>query len=582
MALNLTQNGKALNLDSLGNLMVNVSAGGGGAGVQYVAGVVQSTPTGTVVLGKSPTNVLNPLATDATGNLLVNVALGGVGNPAAGLTGILVPLSGDYLAAKDGSGLLQGLLVESSSNPNLRISIYNGSTEVSVTGSNALKVDGSASTQPVSGTVSISGTVPVSLTSTTVTGTVAATESGVWSVRNQDGSGTALTSTSSALDINLKTSSITLPVSLASTTVTNTVTVSGTVTANAGTGTFAVSAASLPLPSGAATSAKQPALGTAGSASADVITIQGIASMVALKVDGSGTTQPVSGTITTTPPTNASTNITQFGGTNISTGTGVGGSGIPRVTVSSDSFPATQAVSGAVTANQGGTWTVQPGNTANTTAWKVDGSAVTQPVSGTITANAGTGNFTVTQATGTNLHAVIDAGSTTAVTGNVTVVQPTGTNLHVVVDTAPTTPVTGTITANQGGAPWSQNLIQVGGSALSLGQALSVSSIPVVLASNQNTLVVQDTADASVGSVVSSIATQMGGANGSTLRAINVDSLGNLVVSDRGGASDIFTLLLLELKAMRHVLLAHDRTLNPADFVPYSFQNEIISETSIN
>lgn len=36
-----------------------------------------------------------------------------------------------------------------------------------------------------------------------------------------------------------------------------------------------------------------------------------------------------------------------------------------------------------VTANQGGTWTVQPGNTANTTAWKVDGSAATQPVSGT-------------------------------------------------------------------------------------------------------------------------------------------------------------------------------------------------------
>jgi hypothetical protein len=42
-------------------------------------------------------------------------------------------------------------------------------------------------------------------------------------------------------------------------------------------------------------------------------------------------------------------NITQFGGTNISTGTGTGGAGIPRVTVSSDSFPATQAVSGTVT-----------------------------------------------------------------------------------------------------------------------------------------------------------------------------------------------------------------------------------------
>lgn len=52
-----------------------------------------------------------------------------------------------------------------------------------------------------------------------------------------------------------------------------------------------VSAASLPLPTGAATAAKQPALGTAGVASTDVITVQGIASGVA---------QPVSGTVAAT------------------------------------------------------------------------------------------------------------------------------------------------------------------------------------------------------------------------------------------------------------------------------------------
>jgi hypothetical protein len=45
---------------------------------------------------------------------------------------------------------------------------------------------------------------------------------------------------------------------------------------------------------------------------------------------------------------------------------------------------------------------------------------------------------------GTNVigHVIADSGSTTAVTGDVTVVQPTGTNLHVVVDTAPSTAVT--------------------------------------------------------------------------------------------------------------------------------------------
>jgi len=73
--------------------------------------------------------------------------------------------------------------------------------------------------------------------------------------------------------------------------VTGTVTVTGSVSI---TGTAAVSAASLPLPTGAATSAKQPALGTAGAASADVLSVQGIASMTALKVDPSAVTSPVS------------------------------------------------------------------------------------------------------------------------------------------------------------------------------------------------------------------------------------------------------------------------------------------------
>ena len=72
----------------------------------------------------------------------------------------------------------------------------------------------------------------------------------------------------------------------------NTITVDGTVTANAGSGTFAVSAAALPLPSGAATAVKQPALGTAGTASADVITIQGIASMTAIAVSAASLPLP--------------------------------------------------------------------------------------------------------------------------------------------------------------------------------------------------------------------------------------------------------------------------------------------------
>lgn len=95
--------------------------------------------------------------------------------------------------------------------------------------------------------------------------------------------------------------------------------ISGTVTANQGTGgasawkvdgsavTQPISAAALPLPTGAATAAKQPALGTAGTASTDVITIQGIASMVALKTDSSATTQPISGTVAVSTVTSVAT-----------------------------------------------------------------------------------------------------------------------------------------------------------------------------------------------------------------------------------------------------------------------------------
>lgn len=143
---------------------------------------------------------------------------------------------------------------------------------------------------------------------------------------------------------------------------------SDVVTANQG-GTWNINniSGTVSLPTGAATEAKQPALGTAGTASSDVITVQGIASMVALKVDGSAVTQPISGTVTVTQATAANLNAT---------------------------------VTGTVAATQSGTWTVEPGNTPNTNPWlvtlnqggnsatvtasnalKVDGSAVTQPVS---------------------------------------------------------------------------------------------------------------------------------------------------------------------------------------------------------
>ena len=147
----------------------------------------------------------------------------------------------------------------------------------------------------------------------------------------------------------------------------------------------------------------------------------------------------------------------------------------------------------AVQAGQTGTWTIQPGNTPNTTPWlatinqggnsatvtagnalKVDGSGVTQPVSGTFyqttqPVSCTTANCIIEIGNGATVAAV-KAASTAPVAGDPalvvaispntpslgvtvgnqctsstctdTVVQPTGSNLHVDVDSAPTTAVT--------------------------------------------------------------------------------------------------------------------------------------------
>lgn len=89
-------------------------------------------------------------------------------------------------------------------------------------------------------------------------------------------------------------------------------------------------------------------------------------------------------------------------------------------------------ITGTVAATQSGTWTVQPGNTANTTAWKVDGSAVTQPISGSISNTS----FAATQATAASLNATVVGTGTfatqlTGATNNInnvsgTVSLPTG------------------------------------------------------------------------------------------------------------------------------------------------------------
>lgn len=148
-------------------------------------------------------------------------------------------------------------------------------------------------------------------------------------------------------------------------------------------------------------------------------------------------TQPVSGTVAATQ---SGTWTMQPGNTANTTAWKVDGSAVTQP-VSGTFFQATQPISGTITANQGGTWTVQPGNTANTTAWKVDGSAVTQPVSGSVSVS----NFPATQA-------VTQSGTWTVQPGNTA-----NTTAWKVDGSAVTQPVSGTVTANQGTANTAAN-----------------------------------------------------------------------------------------------------------------------------
>lgn len=155
-----------------------------------------------------------------------------------------------------------------------------------------------------------------------------------------------------------------------------------------GGGSLTVDAASLPLPTGAATAAKQPALGTAGTPSTDVITVQGIASGTPQPVSDGGSSLTVDGSVSLAAALPAGTNNigdvdvltlpslpagnNNIGDVDIASALPAGNNNIGDVDVASlPALPAGNNNIGDVDAIQSGTWTVQPGNTANTTPWLV-------------------------------------------------------------------------------------------------------------------------------------------------------------------------------------------------------------------
>lgn len=172
-----------------------------------------------------------------------------------------------------------------------------------------------------------------------------------------------------------------------------------------------------------------------------------------------------------------------------------------NVTLANGSVPShavTNAGTFAVQAAQSGTWTVQPGNTANTTAWKVDGSAVTQPVS--LTSTTITGTVAVTQSgtwdevgindsgnsiTVDNAQLSVVGGGTEATAMRVTIASDS-TGVLSVDDNGGALTVDGTVAATQSGT-WT---VQPGNTANTTAWKVDASSVAVPVTDNSGSLTV--------------------------------------------------------------------------------------------
>ena len=528
------------NLSQLGGNAIAMGSGSRSAGTQRVTiatdDVVAASQSGTWNVGLSAgANVIGSISNTAfeatqSGTWNINNVSGTISLPTGAATSAKQPALGTAGTASSDVITVQGI--------------------ASMT---ALKVDGSAVTQPISGTVTVSqatagnlnatvtGTVELGATSlaalenisvtipgTVDLGTVSLTALETITVTSSDAAtllsrayGSVTTaapaySNAATSPLSLTTAgSLRVDVMSALPAGSNVIgSISNTTFEATQSGTWNINniSGTISLPTGAATAAKQPTLGTAGVASTDVITVQGIAGGTALPVSAtqsgtwninlnagtnsigkltsnSGVTigaieiapaQTLATVTTVTGVTTVSTvtNLSQLGGNAIAMGSGVRSSGTQRVTIATDDIvPVSQSGAwnvglnagtnaiGSITntafgATQSGTWNItnisgtvslptgaataakQPTlGTAGTassdvitvqgiasmTALKVDGSAVTQPVSGTVTANAGSGSFTVAQATASNLNATVSLAASQTLATVTSITQFNGT-----------------------------------------------------------------------------------------------------------------------------------------------------------
>jgi hypothetical protein len=222
--------------------------------------------------------------------------------------------------------------------------------------------------------------------------------------------------------------------------------VSGTVTANAGTGPFPVSdnGGSITVDAPVAT----PVYARLSDGGAALIGQKAMSASLPVAIASDQAAVPISGAISvsasTVPVTDNGGSLTVDApvGTPVFARLSDGAAALVGQKAMTASLPvAIASDQAAVPASQSGTWTVQPGNTPNTTAWKVDGSAVTQPVqeipaSSIVTAVSSAAGAAITlsiASVASQFHYIsaiqIVAYNTAARTGGVTPVTVTTSNL---------------------------------------------------------------------------------------------------------------------------------------------------------
>ena len=494
------------NITTLG-MTINAigSATSGQSGPLMMGAVTTSSPS-------YATGQTNPFSLDTTGALRVNVTgtnnIGGTFSSfGSAFPAVGTAAGAEYLSSPP--TLTNGQMVALQTNVN-----------------GALKVDGSAITQPISGTITANqgGAWNVGITGTvTVSGTVTSNQGGApWSMK-PDGTTWAMTSTSA--NVNVTNASIPVTGTFWQTTqpVSGTVaaTQSGTWTVQPGNtanttawlvtgtgGTFPITATSLPLPSGASTSANQPTNAAQGSTTSGqtghlmmgavttgnptYTTAQtspfSLDTSGALRVNviagsgGGGTSSSFGAAIPAAGTAGGFSDGTNMqlarvfdgdtgAGTQYSLGVllktpgsggavdfGVSGQPIRIDPTGTTTQPVsgTVGISGTVAATQSGSWTVQPGNTANTTAWLVTGTGGTFPAtqSGNWTSRiVGNGGATLDAVVGnaaapTNMLAVGGVFNTTRptlTTGQSSAFQSNNNGVQLVDGSTVTQPVSGNV-----------------------------------------------------------------------------------------------------------------------------------------